>query len=359
LIEQRLIMKIELILSGMLLSLVLCTGCESAREVDEQLDFDEVELKLNSLLEKEAYEEALAFVKDVSERFPDRDYELMAYRAELFARAGQYEKSLDIWEEGLRKGYFFGIHPQWDFFKPFEKYDRFHRIAAEDRRLREAADEKSKSVVKVRLPRRSLGEEKLPLFIALHGGGSSIEWAERYWKSRRLESEFIVAFIQSYLHNGMKSFGWRRHDPRARREIQGLFEDIVKQYPVDKERVIIGGMSAGGLMAVDVAINHVIPTAGFIGVCPGKPKEFDNSRVRAAREDGIKGVIIGGESDYYLPYQREMVHVFKEERFPHEFVIIPGMGHAYPKDFSYYLDQAIEFILRLKNGDYRQKYSSM
>jgi acetyl esterase/lipase len=353
-------MKTVWILSGfMLLSQVLYTGCGFTDVMEEQSDFGEIELELNGLVENEAYEEALAVLESVSERFPEHDYELMAYQAELFARTGQHEKSLDIWEEGINKGYFFGIHPQWDFFKPFEKYERFHRIAEQDRRLREAADEKSKSTVKVVLPSRSMSEKKLPLFIALHGGGSSIQWAERYWKSEKLEREFIVAYMQSYLHDGMNSYGWRRYDPRARQEIRLLFKDVVNRYPVDKERIIVGGISAGGLMAIDVAINHVIPTTGFIGVCPGKPQEFDNSRVRAAREDRIKGVIIGGEDDYYLPYQREMVHVFKEERFPHEFIIIPGMGHTYPEDFPSHIDKAIEFILRLKNGDYSQKYTSI
>lgn len=352
-------MKKAWILSGvLLLSQFLYTFCGPTDAVKKPSSYEELEQELDDLIEQEAFGEALRVLETVADRFHEHDYEFMAYRAELFARLGRCEASLDLWEEGLRKGYFFGIHRERDFFKPFEKYDRFHRLAEEDRRLREVADEKSKSIVKVVLPDQPLHGEKLPLFIALHGDGSSIEKTQRYWKSGKLESEFIVAFIQSYLHSGMKSYGWLRHDPRARQEIRRCFKDVVNQYPVDKERVIIGGVSAGGMMAIDVAINHVIPTAGFIGVCPGKPQEFDNSRVSAAREDRTKGVIIGGEDDYYLPYQREMVHVFKQERFPHEFIVIPGMGHAYPEDFSSHIDKAIEFILRIKNGHYPRKYTS-
>jgi predicted esterase len=347
------------VLNGvMLLSVFLFLYCGSAEVLDEPASFAKVELELSYLLEEEAYEEALRLLAAAENRFHDNDYELMAHRAEIFARMGKYESSLDVWEAGQGKGYFFGIQRHGELYKPFEKYDRFQQIADEDRRLSEIADETSKSKVEVVLPDQPLVGKKLPLFIALHGDGSSSERAKRFWKSAKLEGEFVVAFIQSYLHSGMKSYSWLRYDPRARQEIRERFRDVVNQYPIDKERIIIGGISAGGLMAIDAAINHVIPAAGFIGVCPGKPEEFDNPRVRTAREDGIKGVILSGENDYNLPYQREMVHVFKKERLPHEFIVLPDMGHEFPEDFSSHIDKAIEFILRIKDGLYPHKYTS-
>jgi hypothetical protein len=182
--------------------------------------------------------------------------------------------------------------------------------------------------------------------LVLHGSGSTLEWAEENWKSEKLENGFVVAYIQSYLHYGMKSYGWRRNDPRARQDIQKLFAQIVDEYPVDLDRVVIGGLSAGGGVAIDVSVNGVVPTAGFIGVCPNKPEEFDRIRVRAARERGVKGVIVSGKGDLDLPLQKEMVKIFKKEHFPHEFFIIRELEHSYPEKFPHLIDRALDYILR-------------
>ncbi len=325
---------------GLLLPLVYCSIVKN----DEYSSFIEVEQKLFELIESENHQEAIDLLEEVAEKFPEHDYEVRSYFGVIYAHKGDYEKCLDIWEAGVEDGYFFEIDPQMEIFEPFKKRVRFEAIAARNEALRVAALKGSRSRVKVLMPAKEQGED-YPLLIALHGGGSSMAWAERYWRSNRLQKGFIVAFIQSYLHDGMKSYDWRRFDPRARHDIQELYDDIVAQYPVDVSQVVIGGVSAGGVMAIDVSINGVIPTAGFIGVCPDKPTEFDKLKVRMAREKGIKGVIIGGEDDDNLPYQKEMVRVFRYEHFPHEFIIVPGMGRSYPSNFSKKIDHAVEYIL--------------
>jgi predicted esterase len=326
--------------------------CAEEVPTHEYATFHEIELELNSLVAIEAYREALTLLESATARFPDHDYEIQSHARSLYARLGDYETSLEVWERGLEKGYYFGINAQWEDYEPFQRYERFEFVAKENERLRDAAIRQSKSKVKVVLPNKRSGG-RLPLLLALHGSGSTMEFAAKNWRSKKLESGFIVAYVQSYLHYGMKSFGWRRHDPRAREDIQELFAQIVEEYPVDLDRVVIGGLSAGGGMAIDVSVNEVVPTAGFIGVCPNKPEEFDRIKVRAAREQGVRGVIVSGEGDFYLPLQKEMVQLFNEEHFPHEFFILPELGHSYPDEFPHLIDRAIEYILR-EHGNSRE-----
>ena len=325
---------------GLLLPLVYCSMTNN----DEYSSFLEVEQKLFELIENEKHQEAIDLLERVTEKFPEQDYELRSYAGVVYAHKGDYEKCLDIWEAGIDDGYFFEIDPQLEIFEPFKKYGRFGDIAERNEALRVAAVKGSKSKAKVLMPTNG-NDGEYPLFIALHGGGSSMKGAERYWRSKQLQKRFIVVFIQSYLYDGMKTYAWRRFDPRSRKDIQELYDDIVTQYPVNTNQVVIGGVSAGGVMAIDVSINGVIPTAGFIGVCPGKPTEFDKMKVRMARERNIKGVIIGGEDDENLPFQKEMVNVFRHEHFPHEFIVVPGMGRTYPSNFSRKIDQAVDYIL--------------
>jgi predicted esterase len=331
---------VSVITLGLLLPLAYC----SIVKTEEYSSFIAVEQRLFELIEQQKHQEALDLLEDVREKFPEHDYEIMSYFGVVYAHTGDYEKCLDIWEAGVEDGYFFEIDPQGEIFEPFKQYERFEAIAARNEALRVAALKGSRTRAKVLMPANE-GGDSYPLLIALHGGGSSMEWAEQYWRSKRLRKRFIVAYIQSYLHDGMKSYDWRRFDPRARNDIQELYDGIIAQYPVDVSKVVIGGVSTGGVMAIDVSINGVIPTAGFIGVCPDKPTELDKLKVRMAREKGIKGVIIGGEDDDNLPYQKEMVKVFRYEHLPHEFIVVPGMGRAYPSNFSKKIDHAVDYIL--------------
>ncbi len=196
--------------------------------------FLELELAINELMEIEAYDQALTLLESNTASYPEHDYEIQSYARSLYARLGDYETSLEVWEKGIAKGYFFGVNAQWENYEPFRQFERFEFVAKENERLRNAANRQSKSKVKVVLPANPSGG-RLPLLLALHGSGSTLERAERNWRSKKLESGFIVAYIQSYLHYGMKTYGWRRHDPRAREDIQKLFTQIVEEHPVRLE----------------------------------------------------------------------------------------------------------------------------
>ena len=89
-----------------------------------------------------------------------------------------------------------------------------------------------------------------------------------------------------------------------------------------------------------------VPARGFIALCPSlKPESFTPKNVAEARRRGVKGVILEGEQSGDVPAEQEMVKIFQETNFPHQFHIIPGIGHAVPPDFSVRLLNAIGFVL--------------
>ncbi len=290
------------------------------------------------------YDEALKLVQGVWGQFPERRFDLSRELLYLYRKTEQYERCLTVWEKGHRQGFFYMIIPTMKQYEPFAGFDKFAAIAEEDKRLREAALEKSQTIFEVVLPQGYSEKETYPLLIVLHGGGSNIERAKKHWHSPLLGEKYIVVFIRSYLHYDSETFGWKVFDPRAREDIRRCFDEIAAQYPVDTARVIIGGISAGGTAAIDMTFNQVIPVAGFIGVCPGKPREFDAERAGQAKAAGIKGVIISGETDRYRPRQEAMVEIFRQIEFPHRFDIIEGMGHEYPEDLSRRLDEALTYL---------------
>jgi poly(3-hydroxybutyrate) depolymerase len=183
-----------------------------------------------------------------------------------------------------------------------------------------------------------------PLFIVLHGANSYIEDVLPAFKLHRHKGNYLLAFIQSTEKAEERGFTWYREIDKGRREIRQCYKEIIEKYSVDTDRVIIGGFSAGGTMAIDVVLSEVIPTIGFVGGCPGKPESFSSDRVKAAAERKVRGVMIAGENDYYGPRQLAMAAVFDESGFEYKHIVIPDLGHDFPKDFAERLDRAIEFV---------------
>lgn len=289
-------------------------------------------------------QEAVTFLERASDQYPDYFFEITCTLAEAYMQLNDFEKALTFYERILNQGLFYSISPNDQERIPSEYTDRFTKIWDENNRLKEQAQAKANPVYDVVEPGHYSDKKEYPLFIILHGGGSNIEFAKFYWKSKML-NKFLCAFIQSSEVDSSVGFTWWKRIDQGRRDIKECYRKIIEQYPVDTKTVLIGGFSVGGTMAIDVVITNIIPVRGFVGGCPGKPEKFTKEKVEKAAQIGIKGVMIAGENDYYRKYQVEMAAIFKETGFNHQFVEIPGLGHGFPDNYSELIDNAITYIL--------------
>ena len=111
--------------------------------------------------------------------------------------------------------------------------------------------------------------------------------------------------------------------------------------PVDTGKVLVGGMSAGGMMSLDVVFHNVIPVTGFVVNCPVVPADFEADMADRIRKRGVGGIVIAGEKDWGLSRQKEMIDAFAKAGVRHRLTVIPGMGHTIPDDFPARLDAAL------------------
>jgi poly(3-hydroxybutyrate) depolymerase len=183
-----------------------------------------------------------------------------------------------------------------------------------------------------------------PLYVVLHGANSYLEDMIPYFKLDKHEGEYILAFIQSTERARYRGFTWYLDIEKGREEIRRCYEEIVEGYPIDTERVILGGFSAGATMAIDVVLNEIIPAIGFVTGCPAMPRSFSSDKVEAAVRRGVRGVMIAGRDDYYLERQLQMAEAFDVAGFEYRHILISGLGHDYPEDFPRRLDLALEFV---------------
>ncbi|MBN1949056.1 MAG: alpha/beta hydrolase [Candidatus Cloacimonetes bacterium] len=333
-------MKLLFILSLICLYLISC------EETFLPADFVQFQEQVNRLEEQKRFEEALLLTKSMQDILSDYHFELIRELAYIHSKMGQTDKVFASWAQGHELGFFFFLDSRLPQYSQYANNEKFSELEVKDRALRAAALELSSTIYEVREPYGFCPETAYPLLIVLHGGGSNLERVKEEWQSEILQSNFLTVFPRSYLHYDTRNFGWRSGDERLRNDLKLIYEEIRNDYRIQSENVIIAGISAGGSMALDLALNQVFPITGFLVICPGKPTGFSSEAVRKAAWNNLKGVMIGGENDFYLGQQKEMSQVFQQEGLPCRFSIISELGHGYPDDFESHLANAWQYLTR-------------
>jgi dienelactone hydrolase len=314
----------------------LLAGPMGSKEVEDGI------AKAKSLKKLKQYKEAIELLTGLMEKYPAEDYDIGKQLAILYGMNEEFEKGMAIWEAGHKKGYYYFIIPRAADYKAYLKQKKFKDIFRHDHVIRKKVNDKNSVKYEVVTPKNYTKKKKYPVFFILHGGGSTIARAQKNWTSNTLTDDFIVVFLQSYIHYEMSTYGWKSSDPKTREEIKRCYDEITAKYAVDTSKAIIGGISAGATMAIDIVLTDTIPVNGFITACPGKPKEFKDDTIKAAAEAGKKGIMVAGEKDFYRPKQDQMINAFDKLGFQYLYTVIPKMGHSYPENFSTWIDIAIQ-----------------
>ncbi|UCG92993.1 MAG: hypothetical protein JSV97_04615 [candidate division WOR-3 bacterium] len=312
-------------------------------------DYQKMRAYLGELYQQKKYKDAAELLEWAKERFPNNVLANAYNLAIMYCHLEEYEKGLVALEYALDRGVWFGLYFfENETWKPLKEQKGFKKIWDRNAMLKQEAQKKAKPELLVITPEDFNPEKTYPLFIALHGGSENMETFKNSWKSQKMWKEFITAYPQSSQLISMNGFWWHGDIELAKREIGDAYQKVVSEYPVDRENVIIGGFSSGGVAALEVVLDNTLPVKGFIVLCPDWPESFTAERVRDVKNRGIRGFLITSEMDERLPSHKKMTETFKDEGLPHQFIVIPKIGHTYPEDLDKKIDQAIDYIREVR-----------
>lgn len=306
-------------------------------------NFEEVDQEVMNLYGEKRYEEAVNLLESVVDQFPDNLYTITWDMVVIYSQMTpkQPEKVMDILEHGNKKGLWYNLTSKmWNEYKESSRFQNLLKLNTE---RKEKAQEEAEAKYQVYLPENYSEDKSYPLHIAIHGWGEDMYFYRKFWTSDILSKECISLFIQSSRVANPIGFCWDDLE-LARKEIKDTYDQVLDQYPVDMGSITTGGFSQGATMAMDFALNNMIPVKGFIALCPDQPEGFSKESVQAMMERNIKGIILTGEKDGCLPEQKEMVKVLEEKGFSHRFVINKGLGHWFPDNISEQIDDALDYI---------------
>lgn len=321
----------------------------------EKLSFPELTEKIQQHFAAETYQEGLALASEQLPNYPE-EYALINYwRICLAARLEQFELANKILESTLASGIWYsavllrespslaGIQGQGEFERLAEIAGKMRSVDGSDVPLLLARPEDACEP----------GDVGCPLLIFLHANSDTAQNNLQHWAYLSAQG-WLAAVPQSSWGMWSGAYSWTGYEV-TREEILDHYENLKRQYSVDASRMILGGFSMGGAMALSMVLNGDLPARGFIllGPAGGLIDEIDErkdedwwAQLEGGWNQSLRGVILMGEADDTIPQEkiRKLARMLNDAGIPTQLQIFPGLGHDYPPDFETVAAQALDFI---------------
>ncbi len=155
-----------------------------------------------------------------------------------------------------------------------------------------------------------------PLLLFLHGNGGNFQSYPKILTKLAQEHHVAVA---------MPTFGWGNWQIAGQERSLEVLEDILERHStIDRERIFIGGVSAGSIGAIRTMSNHPERFRGVIAIS-GVPQEEMSVR----QFTGKSVLIVHGEDDARIAVDsaRALADRLREHRVEVDYFELPGSGH--------------------------------
>jgi predicted esterase len=289
------------------------------------------------------YAAALAVTERLAADFPEQSARTDFWRICLLSRLQKTDEALQIFRSALERGMWWSeptLRSDPDL-EPLQGNPDFERLAAACRERHAAAQAESKPALIVREPAEAA--KPYPALIALHPMGGTAEENLPYWK-HACSKGWLVAAVQSSQLVWPGAYAWSDRD-KGQEEVIGQFAGLCERYPVDRSRVIVGGMSQGGALAIRLALNGSLPAIGFLAVVPGRIEAALLAEWAAARREvPVRGYLVSGGKDPRHEFFHQVCETLQQHGIPCRMEEHPEMGHEFPPDFEKSLEKALNFL---------------
>ncbi len=276
-------------------------------------------------------------------------YKIVLNLGFLYTKTEQFDKCLDTWIAANKKGICFNFmvsdNPYPSYLSEYKNNKRFTDFIKRNDSLLVDISKDAKAEYFVNLPAKYDKSQKYPLIIILHGGYGSYYRTFENWQSDLIQDNFISVYPQG---REMKASFTRRYGKNGIEDISQIYNQVITKYSVDTTSLILAGQSAGGAMSLGL-VNNGLLTKGLLLAFPVKPRSFDIKRAESLKESSVRVVMICGEQDKtFYPGQLELSSLLDSAEVDNKFISYPNLGHGFPDDFKFQIDQGLIFILDAK-----------
>jgi hypothetical protein len=192
------------------------------------------------------YAGALEIAEQLAVRYPEQAIHTCFWRICLTSRLKRTDEALRLFAEGLAAGYWWSereLRQDADLV-PLQGLPEFEQMVATSHTRHMAAQAGAQPDLQVYTPDSTV-PSPYPLLIALHGRGyTPADDNAPYWK-HACRLGWLVAMPRSSQLSWPGAYGWDDSD-LAGKEIAAHYDTLCARHPVDRQRLVIAGISQGG-----------------------------------------------------------------------------------------------------------------
>lgn len=308
------------------------------------MTFGELRAAVFTMYQEKRYSDALALLSREVDNFPDEQVRLTNWQAALYEAVGQPSEALAVMAGYVARGGWYSERMLMDDdFKATRGLPGFADLLATCRERHTAALAATKPELHISVSESV--SRGAPALLALHGNPGSTAQAARDW-APAVELGCVVGLAQSSELDAPGMYMWNDWG-KAALDVAAHLEALASHPAADPNRVVLGGFSMGGGLAAYLTLKGDAQVKGFVAMGPYVPDmELIKAALGGARERGIRGYILCGESDRVsLEMDKQLYDLMRQHDIPVELELIAGLGHEYPADFKERLERALAFVL--------------
>lgn len=309
-------------------------------QIDESLSYDELQSSAIVYLRADNNDSAIIILEYALENFPEELGRSSGILAQVYTRDGNYSRAIEIWEMGINKGYLYGLN-DIVYQKYYKDNIEFESLA----QLEKSSMDTMHVKYEVILPSGYTNKRTYPILFIFHGNSRNIEKSKMSWEAPIMNKEFITVFLQSYFPSSLTDFRWVPNDEKIKKEFEEIYNQILKDYPVDDTKIIFAGMSAGGYKALEFTMNNYFSTTGLVLNCPVIPKDITDEMITGFVEENKKLGIITGQNDFALENQEMLIHKIDSLGGQSRIIVTEGLGHNFAENFTEMLDAYLTWVI--------------
>jgi len=255
------------------------------------------------------------------------------FRYSFLGKAGKPQEGFDVLKEGIMdKGFWYPpeLLLEDDDLEDIRKIEGFQSLVDLCETRMNEADEKGEYTLKIVHTESSEPNKDKPLMIALHGDQENFDIAEFDWKTI-VENGSRLALMQSGEIEFSDGYVWEDYNGAA-----SALQEFVGRFDNDYSKLILGGFSAGGqvalwsLLAMDIKPQQLILVAPWLPNLKEWTKNIDLSILK-----GIDITIICGDQDEdCFGCSKKLHKLLVAAGVDSKFQIVKDLQHAFPDDFS-------------------------
>jgi predicted esterase len=308
--------------------------------------FSQFSGKFFELYGQGAYTEALSLVDDAFAQFPEHRVEMITWKLCMLSRAGQLEKAIETLRDAVETSSYWwmpdGLRKDPDL-APLQGNPAYEQLVAVCEARQQAAAQNNRPERLVFQPKKG-SSEPYPLLISFHGWGQNAEVNAPHWQGLA-DQGWLVAVTRSSLEVADGMFTWDNLE-RGVDEAKTHYEALCREFPVDSNRVVLGGFSHGGGLAVWLALTQAIQVCGVVGVGPYL-NAIDTLAPTLPQKPipNVRFYVISGAEENDEGMFAKIGALCAEKGIPFQHEVVPGIGHEFPANFEQFVKRALKFVL--------------